>query len=390
MIGSILLSILFVAASESLDYTATARNFSIELVYFTQTKTDHEVVLAPFGLWSLMGQVAFAANGPTRYELQRTLISNASNEDNYFNNLDKLMSRLKEPSDGVEMIIKNFLFRDQSLKVPLDFVTRVEQTKGNIWSLDFTDVTAPRLLNTIIKSNTKFPIPVFGPNDFNETDLIFSNVFSFKGKWSTPFNRSNTYVQTSLDAAGNALGLIDIMSQDMKVPSSDIKELKATVTELSFGTDGKYCMLIIKPYQGVTVTEVYKQLASVTLKNIFDQLQRDFNDVGIKNINVKLPRFEKQSFLVLNAPLNDMGTYSIFDPDKAQLSGLSEEPLYVETIEQRARIFVTEEGVDAYATIPANLEIATRTNPNYAKPFIFFIVHKSTVTILMGGTYGKS
>ncbi|OWR55052.1 serine protease inhibitor 5 precursor [Danaus plexippus plexippus] len=250
MIGSILLSILFVAASESLDYTATARNFSIELVYFTQTKTDHEVVLAPFGLWSLMGQVAFAANGPTRYELQRTLISNASNEDNYFNNLDKLMSRLKEPSDGVEMIIKNFLFRDQSLKVPLDFVTRVEQTKGNIWSLDFTDVTAPRLLNTIIKSNTKFPIPVFGPNDFNETDLIFSNVFSFKG--------------------------------------------------------------------------------------------------------------------------------------------LSEEPLYVETIEQRARIFVTEEGVDAYATIPANLEIATRTNPNYAQPFIFFIVHKSTVTILMGGIYGKS
>ncbi|CAG9558993.1 unnamed protein product [Danaus chrysippus] len=390
MIGSILLSILSVAASKSLDYTSTARNFSIVLVYFTQTKTDHEVVLAPFGLWSLMGQVAFAANGTTRYELQSTLISNASNEKSYFENLDNLTNKLKEPSDGVEMMIKNFLFRDKSLKVPLDFVTRVEQTKGNIWSVDFADISAPRLLNSIIKSTTKFPIPVFGPNDLNATDLIFSNVFSFKGKWSTPFNASNTYVLTSVDAAGNPVDSVNIMSQEMNVPFSDIKKLKATVTELPFGTDAKFCMLIIKPYEGVTVTEVYKQLASVLLKNIFDKLKSDFNDVGTKNITVKLPRFEKQSFLVLNAPLNDMGTYTIFDPDKAELSGLSEDPLYVATVEQRARIFVSEEGVDVYSTIPANLEIATSTRPIYAKPFIFFIVHKSTMTILVGGIYGKS
>ncbi|XP_034826497.1 serine protease inhibitor 77Ba-like [Maniola hyperantus] len=376
----------------NIEFSARPRNFSIELLYHTQRETDGHVVISPFGIWSLMAGVALGTSGSSRTELTRAFIL-PPDQNEIINGYANLTKTVLDPSTkGVTLSTRNFLFLDNGFNIFDDYRRTLTTDFGAmIKNLDFKDpASAARIANTLIEDSGASVSNVLRSDDFAESKMILTNVISFKGLWSSPFNTSETTVESFYDENKNVLGKVNMMYQRAPLPYSHIKDMRAFVLQLSYGNDGKYCMLIILPYPKVKVTEVYSKFATISFKDIFDKIDYDIKEFGLEDVDVKLPRFKISTNLVLNKPLNQMGVYDIFNSKKANFQRITKEEIYISAIVHKADIEVTESGTVASASTSAFFADRIST-PNFEanRPFIYFVMEKSTSTVIFSGIYSK-
>ncbi|XP_046966829.1 leukocyte elastase inhibitor-like [Vanessa cardui] len=183
-------------------------------------------------------------------------------------------------------------------------------------------------------------------------------------------------------------GIVNMMQMKAKVRSGHMEAMRATVTELPYGNDGKYCMLLLFPDPEVSIEDVYSNFNRVTLRDIFAKLQSDEDEFGLKEVEVKLPRFSKISKLQLRIPLNRMGIFEAFDREYARFSHIVEDPYYIESVEHNVVVRVAEMGTIAYATTPGmNRAYSNIIENKVMPPFTFFIIEKPTATVIFGGIF---
>ncbi|CAG4972084.1 unnamed protein product [Colias eurytheme] len=374
------------------DFSGRARNFSIELLHYTQLESDGHVVISPFGIWSLMTGVALGATGNSRAQLshafflprsQKTIISG-------YKNLTSIV--LDPKSADVSLTSKNFMFLDKGFTIYPDF-QKIITTDFNamVINLNFTDSTdAARAANTIINDSGASVSNVLRSDDFMNSRMILTNVITFKGLWQSPFNKSETTLEPFFDENRNEIGKVNMMYQRGQLPFSSLQSLNSLVMELPYGKDDKYCMLIILPHLKTKVTDVYQKFETITFKDIFGRLQSDVERFGLEDIDIKLPRFKISTNVVLNRPLNSMGVTDIFEPTLASFQKVSRESIYVSAIVHKADIEVTESGTVASAASSAFFadRISTPTF-NANRPFIYFVMEKPTATVIFSGIYAK-
>ncbi|XP_047532308.1 leukocyte elastase inhibitor-like [Vanessa atalanta] len=254
--------------------------------------------------------------------------------------------------------------------------------------MDFQDQTdAAHQASQLIKTNFPNSENVFSSDDFQDSSFIMSNVLWFEGYWSSLFNVSHTKLEL-VNSFDGKTGSVNMMQMKAKVRSSHMKAMKATVTELPYGNDGKYCMLLLFPDPKVRIEEVYSNFDRVTFKDIFAKLQGDEEEFGLKEVEVKLPRFAKRSKLQLRTPLNRMGIFEAFERKYARFSHIAEDPYYIESIEHNVVVRVAEMGTIAYATTPGvNRAYSNIIENKVMPPFTFFIIEKPTATVIFGGIF---
>jgi serpin B len=116
------------------------------------------------------------------------------------------------------------------------------------------------------------------------------------------------------------------------------------------------------------------------------------------DVDLTLPRFSADSRVDLSDVLAAMGMPSAFDPMRANLTGISQDPeaqpLYIQKVIHQANIDVVEEGTTASA-VTVVMGGAGSAGPNPAppphvkfhvdKPFLYFIRDWSTGAILFMG-----
>lgn len=108
-------------------------------------------------------------------------------------------------------------------------------------------------------------------------------------------------------------------------------------------------------------------------------------------VEVYLPRFKLEGTFDLNEVLKAMGMTDIFSESKADLSALSsEKSLVLSNIVHKAYVEVNEEDTTAAAATGAT--IVRRSLPLIEvfiadRPFLFFIRHNPTSTILFFGKF---
>jgi serine protease inhibitor len=372
------------------EFSERPRNFSIELLYHTQSETDGHVVISPFGVWTLMAGLMLGATGESLTELSRAtfLLRDTDHLKGYKN----LMSTVLSPkTPDVSLSSSNFLFLDKSFSVYPQFRKTVEEDlKASIHILDFQDPAAVEAANAAIEKSGANVKNVLRSNDFTQSVMLMTNVIAFKGVWSTPFNATATKEEVFYDHKGKSIGHVNMMYQTAVLPFSNIRAMESNALELPYGTDGKYSMLFLLPHPGVNVIDVYSKLAKHSLKDIFKQLKEDVETYDDQEIDVKIPRFLISTNVVLNKPLNDMGVYDIFDPDRATFGNVAEDDIFVSAIVHKADIEVTETGTVATGSTTAHIvDKITPSKFHANRPFIYFLMEKSTTTIIFGGIYSK-
>ncbi|CAK1589550.1 unnamed protein product [Parnassius mnemosyne] len=373
------------------EFSGRARNFSIELLHYTAQETGGHVVISPFGVWTLMTGVALGATGKSYDQLTKAFVL-PKNPNTIINGYTNLSRAVLSHTPSVSLTSKNFVFLDHGFTIYEEFRRTIQDDFGAaIQTLDFKDSDkAAEAANNIIQKSGATVSNVLRSDDFTESRMILTNAISFKGLWALPFNTTETTVEPFYDENNKRIGKVNMMYQKAAVPFSNIRDMKALALELPYGNDGKYSMLVLLPYPKIKVADVYKKFEIVSIKGIFDQLQKDVDEFGLEEIDVRLPRFRISTNVVLNKPLGYMGVNDIFEPNLASFGRVTKEEIFVSAIVHKADIEVTESGTVASASTSAYL--ADRiASPNFLanRPFIYFVMEKTTTTVIFGGIYSK-
>lgn len=145
-----------------------------------------------------------------------------------------------------------------------------------------------------------------------------------------------------------------------------------------------HCSVIIinNPLQ-LENTLTYEKLAEWTSLDKMQQL----------TVKVYLPQFKMDESYVLNKTLQKMGVMNVFDWGKADLSGISmKDGLVMSKAIHKSSVEVNEEGTEAVAAtqvvvMPLSRPISYEFKADH--PFLFFIRHNPTNTILFFGRYSS-
>lgn len=131
-------------------------------------------------------------------------------------------------------------------------------------------------------------------------------------------------------------------------------------------------MTFYLPDEGVTVEELLQR------KNILNELLAV--DEWVVRVNWSVPKFDLHDSLKLNDALQALGVTDAFDKNKADFAPLTEQPAYVESVNQAARVKIDEEGVEAaaYTEVDTNAAAAPpqempEEEMNLNRPFLFVI-----------------
>lgn len=131
-------------------------------------------------------------------------------------------------------------------------------------------------------------------------------------------------------------------------------------------------MTFYLPDEGVTVEELLQR------ENLLGELLPV--DEWVVQVNWSVPKFDLHDSLKLNDALQALGVTDAFDVSKADFAPLTEQPAYVESVNQAARVKIDEEGVEAaaYTEVDTNAgDAPPRELPeeemNLNRPFLFVI-----------------
>ena len=175
-----------------------------------------------------------------------------------------------------------------------------------------------------------------------------------------------------------------MMQQEHKFMYADNKDYAAVT--LPYG-NGTYSMTVILPAEGKSTTEVAQQLNAKK----FAELQANMTECLV---DLKLPRFSTTTETPLNQPISALGAPSIFQAGQANFSNMTDAPMYVSTMLQKAKIEVSEKGTKAAAVTAAimTMSMYQPDEPRHVvfhanRPFIYMITERVTNTIFFIGQY---
>ncbi|XP_061380728.1 leukocyte elastase inhibitor-like [Danaus plexippus] len=374
-----------VAVNDLRDFGEKVRNLSLDLLYFTEIQNEGQIAMAPFTVWKLFSIFAFESSGESWTDIH-SIIGIPKREGLYFNKLFNYVTNLLlQISPGRMLRSRQVVFYDSNLKLSRHFQRNIRNSGALMKKINFNDnVMAAKLANDYIQlTNYSFLAKkiVFHETDFKKTSMIVSGVVEFSGAWSLPFHEINTVLEDG--HKGN--GKVYMMHQWANVRYADIEQLGASVLELPYGEDKEYSMIIMRPEGDLSVTDVLENLAKIDFLEVIHRLYSE----GLQEIEVKLPKFSLTSSLLLNGPLNAMEMSSIFLRDRANIFKYSKSNMYISAVEHRTEVMVAEAGTVATASIPGNLTKDTETyGLGTAKPFLFFVLHGPSMSIIFCGKYG--
>jgi len=221
-----------------------------------------------------------------------------------------------------------------------------------------------------------------------QTRLILVNAVYFNGEWLKKFE-ANATRENDFHVSPTERVMVQMMYMEKKFYYGKSHNIKCQVIELPYAGDC-LCMFIILPYQSVNLAEVEKKLTSDVLVNA----RKRFRMASIE-VEVWLPKFQLDETLSLVEALGGMGMKDLFVDGAADLSGVDgSHELYLSKILHRAVVDINEEGTEATAATAmayAACILPLNTPPQFRAdhPFLFFIQHKATKSILFLGRLVK-
>lgn len=388
------LLIIFAAVSLcDLDIYNKARKFSFELLYriHDQADIDGDVVVSPFAAWFQLVCTAYGTMGATREQALKVL---SLTED--MNEVVEGFANLRASvlvNQSVFKTFQNFLIYDANLNVHSESIRIFEKDFLFVARrLDFEEPqNASRTVMKIFKDHG-VP-PASWDEDIADSSMIMCNYLEFEAKWAYPFKLSGTVLVRKTD--DNILSVRSIMSSTSRFRSSNFEYLKATITELPY-EGGKFCMLLIRPYMGYRVKDVYGKLRSFqfSLRDVLVKLQNDNDEFGSPEIEVKLPLYFNTSVVLLDKPLFEMGLTDAFDRAEANFEKLSEDGIFISENFHGVSVHFTEENTYISSFTPAYAPAYKKTRVprkelDLDDPSIYLIVEKTTAILLFAGDSTK-
>ncbi|XP_055904701.1 serine protease inhibitor 77Ba-like [Eupeodes corollae] len=385
-----------------LDFLKTiskgAEDFSLELfstVCQEVAGIKKNLMISPFTVWALLLLVTEGSSGETLNELQRTL--RLTNDNLALRQGYRAIEKtLRVNTSTIEVSTMQTIFYDLNRPLKRDFEEVIEQQyQANLKPINFFDqAKAQEEITKYIEQATRGLIkPSFSSKDLEDGQMVMISSIFFKGQWKLPFNTSFTKEEPFYDDDGNVVSQVQMMTQTAPFNYAPIVEMQSHILELPYGKEDRLSMLIIVPKKGVRLNDAIQKLRNVGLERIFNEL-RDKEIINTKydadEVEVFLPKFTTTTSINLNSVLEKMGIQDVFQPNYANLTKISDQPLYLSRVIHQTKIEVSEEGTVA-AAITVGIFANKASPPRFYlnRPFAYLIVEKTTRSLLFCGQVTK-
>ncbi|KAG8452802.1 hypothetical protein GDO86_004551 [Hymenochirus boettgeri] len=355
-------------------------NFAVWL-YQTLLNMENRtnLVVSPSSVASSLGLLQFGARGNTLKQMENVL-GYSVHDDSVQEFMKTMFSGLTSSSQNTVIHLACALFVQQGTPFSSNFLRHVALWANS--SLHFANFREPSKtatqINQWVNSNTGRGIQNMVPcDDFSPTftQIALVSTMYFKSTWKTKFSVDDTQTLpfTSIDGSIVNVPMMHQMAEvsygQYQTPSLG----RFSVVELPY-PGNTVSMFVIRPLDRNTpLSCIETNLTSKSLALWTSNMKR------IK-MDVFLPRFKLQSHTDLRNVLPALGAPDLFDLQKADFKGISEQNgLYISQAIHKAEIEVAEGGTRASGV--TSMVILKRSRMPVFKadrPFLFFLRQASS------------
>lgn len=357
---------------------------------FSEANPTGNVFFSPVSISAALAMVLLGAKGNTEAQVLKTLhLDKVEDVHSRFQALTMDINRSNAP---YVLLLASRLFGEKSYSFLPDFLTNTRKLYGaDLATVDFLQASdkARKEINQWVEEKTEGKIPDLlseGSVD-SLTRLVLVNAIYFKANWAEKFQEADT-TDAPFRLNKNEKKTVKMMYQKKKFNFAYIPEEKIRVLELPY--DGReLSMIILLPDDTEEdSTGLQKMEKQLTL----EKLQKWTEHLYSADVHVRLPKFKLEESYDLTSDLAAMGLVDVFNSGKADLSGMSgARDLFLSAVVHKAFVEVNEEGTEAAAATAgiAMLCMLIEEDFNADHPFLFFIRHNPTQSILFLGRYAS-
>uniref|UniRef100_A0A8C9PUC2 Serpin domain-containing protein n=1 Tax=Spermophilus dauricus TaxID=99837 RepID=A0A8C9PUC2_SPEDA len=362
--------------------------FAIQVLkMLCQDRPSQNVFFSPLSISSALGMVLLGAKGNTKVQMAQALSLNT--EEDIHKGFQILLTQVNNPGSKYLLTMANRLFGEKTC----DFLSTFKESclrfyHGELELLSFAEDTekSREHINTWVSKETKGKIPELLPmNSIDEqVRLLLVNAIYFQGTWDKPFDKTCTEVRP-FKINQRDKRPVQMMCQKANFNFIYISEAQAQMVELPYA--GKtLSMIILLPDEDVDLSVVENNLT-------FEKFTAWTKAASLQNIEVKglFPRFKLQGDYNLESVLQRLGMVDAFQQGQANLSAMSTETdLCLSKVVHKSVVEVNEEGTEAAAAIDIDTIfdcISCAPTFHADHPFLFFIRHNRTNTLLFCGRF---
>jgi serpin B len=343
--------------------------------------------ISPLSIRTALAMAMVGARGETA-EQMRQVLQLPGTDDAVHALISRNIRRLNACSKGGnELTVANTLWYRKAYALAKPFIKALNNHyAGQFHATDFSqpEAAAARMNAWVEQQTNKRIQNLVQPDALNQdTRLVIINTVYFLGAWETPFEAHHTHIGSfQLNAQSHVN--ISFLQRYGKFRYMQGDGFQAV--DLPY-QGGQLSMLILLPDAMDGLPELESSLSEAMLRDCSDKLKTFTRDVS-------LPKFK----LVWGAhslvePLKAMGMPLVFEPERADFSGISGTPprradaLCISEVRHKTFLEVDERGTEAAAATEIGMMLAGGMNfPKVFRadhPFIGIIREKSTGLILI-------
>ncbi|XP_056099261.1 leukocyte elastase inhibitor-like [Rhinichthys klamathensis goyatoka] len=314
-------------------------------------------------------------------------------EDQIHSSFNKFMSELNKPGVPYVLSLANRLYGEQSYQFVEKFLNDAKSYyEAGLEKVDFKNNSeAARVnINKWVETKTQEKIKDLVPQGAIDgmTKLVLVNAIYFKGNWKEKFPKEATR-DGQFKLNKNQTTPVKMMHQEEEFPLAFIPEINSQVLELPYVGENLSMLIILPKEMEDDTTGLQKLEKALTYEKLMEWTKPEV--MCQEEVDVSLPRFKMEEKYDMKSLLISMGMEDVFDETKVNLSGMSSNnDLVVSKVIHKAFVEVNEEGTEAAAATSVIEGFECCIIPqvfNADHPFLFFIRHNPTKSILFYGRF---
>ena len=364
---------------KSAELISQSNSFGIDLFKKTSQVQDENLMLSPLSASTALTMLLNGCAGQTYQQIHQMLgyTTLETGEANHIYNV--LVDQLIHADGNVKLALANAVWYRQNILFKVPFLDTMRTSfSARVEELDFSSPQALTTINGWASDNTFGKIPQVLSEISPDAVMFLMNALYFKGSWKYQFNTQLTRDMPFFPETGDA---VNVPTMSGKMPVVTYAANNFTALELPYGR-GNFSMLFLLPTEG-TLTDFIEGFQMED----WNSMTQYFESASVLDtIEISIPKFKFSYEKVLNDQLQSMGMTDAFNPAVANLSGITDESVFVSFVKQNTYIEVNEVGTEAAAVTTIGIELTSMPNSFYAnKPFVFVIREKTSNTILFIG-----
>ncbi|XP_015974414.1 serpin B10 [Rousettus aegyptiacus] len=390
--------------------TKSINQFAVEFSKkLAETAEGKNIFFSPWGISTCLSMTYLGTRGTTAAQIAQVLQfikdqdikscpesekkrktdSNLGKVEEIHSDFQTLISEINKPSNAYVLKTANGIYGEKTYPFLKKYLEDMNTYFGvEPQSVNFLEASDQirKEINAWVESQTEGKILNLLPDDAvdSATKMVLVNALYFKGTWEQQFLVQDT-TEKPFRIDKNTSKPVQMMSMKKKLHVFHIERPQAIGLQLYYESRD-LSLLILLPDEIGGLDQLEK---AVTYEKLSEWTSADMME--LYQVQLHLPKFKLEETYDLKSALGRMGMSDAFHQSKADFSGMSmERNLFLSNVFHKSFVEVNEQGTEAAAGTGS--EVAFRMRPpsievNVDHPFLFFIRHNKTNTILFYGRF---